>query len=83
MDKRAVVHLNLLERQEQMDIDVPLDINAGELLEALNDAYSLGLSIDESGNVYVKAENPVVLMHGRKTLGQYGIMNGSTINLNV
>lgn len=78
---RAVVTLNLVRRRETHDIDVPLDINASELLEALNQAYGLGLDVSESARCYVKSENPIALMHGRKTLGEYGIMNGSIINI--
>lgn len=81
MANRAVVHLNLTLRDETHDVDVPLDINASELLEGLNHAYDLGIAIEEVSQCYVKAENPIVLMHGKRTLGQYGIMDGSTINI--
>lgn len=78
---RAVVTLNLVRRGETHDIDVPLDINAAELLEALNDAYHLGLRISDSSDCFVKTENPIALVHGRKTLDDFGIMNGSIINI--
>lgn len=81
MAKRAVIQLNLLKRGETYDVDIPLDINAGELLEALNEAYSLGLATDDASQCYVKTENPIALLHGRKTLEQYGIMNGSIVNI--
>lgn len=81
MGDRAVVTLNLVRRHELHDLDVPLDINASELLEALNVAYELGINIDDSAACYVKTENPIALLHGRKTLREYGIMNGSIINI--
>lgn len=81
MEKRAIVTLNLMRRRATYDIDVPLDINASDLLEGLNAAFNLGLDVSDSSNCYVKAENPTVLMHGRRTLGEYGIMNGSIINI--
>lgn len=81
MEKRVVIRLNLAQRHEWHDVDIPLDLNASELLEGLNAAYKLGLSADAVADCYVKAENPVVLMHGKKTLGQYGIMDGSIINI--
>lgn len=81
MEKRAVVTLNLIRRRETYDIDIPLDINASELLEGLNAAFDLGVDVTDSANCYVKAENPIVLLHGRRTLGEYGIMNGSIINV--
>lgn len=81
MAARAVVQLNLLTRGESLDVDVPLSITAGELLQGLNEAYDLGLDTDDASQCYLKAENPVVLMHGRRTLGEFGIMDGSIINV--
>ena len=62
------------------DIDVPLDINAAELLQGISQAFNLGMETEDSANCYVKTENPIALLHGRKTLREYGIMNGSIIN---
>lgn len=81
MATRAVVQLNLLARGESLDVDVPLSITAGELLQGLNEAYQLGLDTEDASQCYLKAENPVVLMHGRRTLGEFGIMDGSIINV--
>lgn len=81
MEQRAVVHVNFVKRGMDVDLDVPLDINAGELLMGLNQAYGLGLDVDDSAQCYVKTENPIRLVHGRKTLAEYGIMTGSVINL--
>lgn len=81
MGDRAVVTLNLMKRRELHDIDVPLDINASELIQGLNSAFDLGLTVDDNTQCYVAVENPIVLMHGRKTLAEYGVMNGSIINI--
>lgn len=81
MAQRATVIVNLVKRSQKFDLDIPLDITAGELLEGLNQAYGLGIDTDDPTNLYVKAENPVILLHGQKTLAQSGIMNGSIINI--
>lgn len=81
MEARAVIQLNLVKRGETLDIDVPLEITAGELIQGLNEAYELGLNTEDVTRCYVKAENPIALMHGKKTLADYGIMSGSTINV--
>lgn len=81
MPRRATVIVNLEERGESFDVDIPLDINAGELLEGLDGAYGLGIDTEDPANLYVKAENPIVLLHGQKTLAQSGIMNGSVITI--
>jgi uncharacterized ubiquitin-like protein YukD len=69
-----------VQRNEQYDIDIPLDINASELLEGLSQAFDLDVNIEDSASCYIKTENPIALIHGRKTLLEYGIMNGSIIN---
>lgn len=79
MANRAVVQLRIPRKGIERDLDVPLDITASELLEGLADAYDLGLEVEDESRCFVKAENPIVLLHGRKTLGEFGIGNGSTI----
>lgn len=81
MAQRAVIVLNVIATGESHDVDVPLDITAAELLEGLNEGYGLSLGDIDPASCYVKAENPTVLMHGRKTLEQHGIMDGSVINV--
>lgn len=81
MASRAIVQLKLVRRGETHDVDVPLDITAGELMQGLNEAYQLGLDTEDASQCYLKAENPVVLLHGRRTLGEFGIMDGSIINV--
>lgn len=79
MGQRAVIQLNITATGETHDVDVPLDITAYELREGLNEGYGLGLAHEDPVNCYVKAENPTVLMHGKKTLAQHGIMDGSVV----
>ena len=79
MADRAVIQLCIVSRGETHDVDVPLDITAAELLEGLSEAYALGLDASDPNACYVKAEHPTVLMHGKKTLAQYGIRDGSSI----
>lgn len=78
---RIVVQLNIVDRGETHDIDVPTDINARELLEGLNEAYGLRLPSAYLEHCFVKVDNPLVLMHGKRTLGEYGLMSGSIINV--
>lgn len=64
---------------EVKDLEVPLDISAEELIWALNVAYSLGISIDKLPESYLKAEDPIALIHGKKTLDAFGVHDGTTI----
>ena len=80
MNGKVVVVFNISKRNFSADIEVPLDITANELVIALNKAYGLGIDTDNILNRYLKSENPIALLKGNKTLGEYGLRNGSIIN---
>ena len=62
-----------------VDLEIPLDITANDLVFALNKAYELGIDITDIKKCYLKAEKPIALLKGNKTLEEYGIRNGSVI----
>lgn len=76
----AIIVFNIVKRQFSVDLEVPLNITANELVVALNTAYELGIDTSNIKNCYLKAENPIALLRGNKTLSEYGIRNGSVIN---
>lgn len=76
----AIIIFNIVKRQFTIDLEVPLDITANELVIALNTAYDLGIDTTNIKNCFLKAENPIALLRGNKTLIEYGIRNGSVIN---
>ena len=76
----AIIIFNIFKRQFTIDLEVPLDITANELVIALNTAYDLGIDTTNIKNCFLKAENPIALLRGNKTLIEYGIRNGSVIN---
>jgi len=57
-----------------------LDISANDLVNGLNIAYELGIDTSNIKNCYLKAENPIALLKGNKTLADFGLRNGSVIN---
>lgn len=77
---RAIVSFNILPRLESYDLDIPLSITANELVVALNKAYELNIDVSDIKNCYLKAEKPLVLLRGDKTLAEFGLRNGSVIN---
>ncbi len=78
---RVAVVLSLHKKRKQIDLDVPLDITAQELIIALNSAFQLGLAIDSpTANYHLKTENPIALLHGNKLLSDYGLRNGTIIH---
>lgn len=81
MDKEtAIIILNIKKRNVCVDVEVPLSISANELVIALNSGYDLGIDTTNIKNCYLKAENPIVLLKGNRTLAEFGIRNGSVIN---
>lgn len=80
MDKIIVV-LCLEKRNEQYDIEVPLDISVNDLIMALNTAYNLGISTDDINSRYLRTENPIALLKGSKQLRDYKLKNGTKIRI--
>ena len=76
----AIIILNVTKRNFTVDLEVPLDISANDLVNALNTAYELGIDTSDIKNCYLKSENPIALLKGNKTLAEFGLRNGSVIN---
>lgn len=80
MEKTATIIFKMWKRGEEHDIEVPLNITANELFVALNSAYHLGKDASDVTTNYLKAENPIALLRGNRSLEEYGIRNGSIIH---
>ena len=74
----AVLHWH--SRQASVDIDVPLDISANELIIALNEAFKMEMNTADLSKCHLKAENPIALLRGNKLLRDYGLRNGTIIH---
>lgn len=77
---RVVIIFNYKKANTSMDIEIPLNITATELVVGLNAAYDLGIDVSDIKKCYLKSERPIALLKGNKLLSQYGIRNGSIIN---
>lgn len=75
----AIVVFHITKRNFSVDLETPLNITANELVLALNAAYELEIDTSDIKNCYLKAENPIALLRGNKTLADYGLRNGSDI----
>lgn len=76
----AIVVLNVPKKNICVDLEIPLEISANELVLALNAAYELGIDISNIKDCYLKSENPIALLKGNKSLSEFGLRNGSIIN---
>ena len=79
LKNRAIILFNIVKRNECYDLEVPLNITANDLVTALNSAYGLNIDVSDMKNCYLKAENPIALLKGNTTLGEYGIRNGTIV----
>lgn len=77
MENRAIVIFNITKRNFTTDLDIPLDISANDLVVALNSAYNLGIDTTDIKNCYLKAERPIALIKGNKTLADFGVRNAT------
>jgi len=76
----AIVTLNLINVGQSHDLEVPLDISASELCSALFQKY-LPEQYGDMQQYYLKTERPIALLRGERTLREYGIRDGSVINI--
>ena len=80
MNKETVTAVfNMTKRNIVKDIEIPLYITANELVVALNEAYDLKIDTSNVKNCYLKAEKPIALLRGNKTLAEFGVRNGTDI----
>lgn len=79
-NETAIIIFNITKRKFTVDLEIPLDISANDLVHALNEAYQLGIDTTDIKKMYLKAENPIVLLKGHRSLKEFGIRNGSVIS---
>lgn len=76
----AIITVNLIKSGKSHDLEVPLDISASELCSALFQKY-LPEQYGDMQHYYLKAERPIALLRGERSLREYGIRDGSVINI--
>lgn len=77
--EKAIIIFNNIKRQQSIDLEIPLNISANDLVLALNSAYDLGIDVSSIKNCYLKAERPIALLKGNKSLKDFGVRNGTII----
>lgn len=80
MDNKAIVIFKIYKKNYEADLEIPLDISANDLVNALNTAFGLGIDTTDVSNCYLKSENPIALLKGNKLLADFGVRNGTIIN---
>ena len=81
MEDKVVVILKRNKLDRGIDVEIPTNISANELIYGLNQGFGLGINMDNPRECFLRAENPVALLRGEKTVKEFGIRNGSTIHV--
>lgn len=82
MDKKTIIVLVCDYRNAtETDVEIPLDITANELIVAINESFHLDMDTDNLYKCYLSAENPIALVKGDKTIGDFGLHDGTIIHL--
>lgn len=83
MDRnKIVITVKIPKKRMEQDLEVPTNITANDLVIALNSIYELGMDINNIADCFLKAENPIALLKGNRTLEEFGMHNGSLIIIN-
>lgn len=81
MDENITIIINFISINKRIDVQVPIWITANEFVVGLNEAYNLGIDISNYSKCYLKSENPIAFIRGNKKLKEFGLRNGSIINI--
>ena len=77
--ENVIVIFKIPKRNYKVDLQIPAGISANELVLALNKAYDLGIDVSNIKNCFLKAEKPIALLKGNKSLEEFGVRNGTII----
>lgn len=81
MEDTITIIVNFVKDNRKIDVQVPTWISANELVVGLNEAYGLNIDTSDYSKSYLKAENPVAFLRGNKKLSEFGLRNGSIVNI--
>ena len=79
MDDKVIVIFKNKQFTDGVDIEIPLNISANELIYGIKESFALKVDIDNPEECYLRMENPIGLIRGDTKLSEYGIRNGSVI----
>lgn len=79
MNNKAIVQFINSNNKQNVELEIPINITANDLIIALNEAFDLKMDVDNIFGCYLIAENPIAFLHGNKELSEYGIRNGTKI----
>lgn len=79
MNGKAIVRFINISMNQNIELEIPVNITANDLIVALNETFNLKMDVDNIFNCFLVAENPIAFLHGNKLLFEYGVRNGTKI----
>lgn len=79
MNDNIIVLFSNCKMKREIDLEIPKNLTANELIYGLNDSFMLGINMDKPSQCYLRADYPKVLIRGEKTLEELGIRDGTII----
>lgn len=79
MENNVIVRFQIIKKNKIVDIEIPLDITAEDLLKGLNLAYSLEIAENAMHTSFLVCENPMALIKGKRTLRELGVRDGAIL----
>lgn len=79
MNDNIIVLFKNCKLEKEIDLEIPKNLTANELIYGLNDSFNLGINMDKPLQCYLRADYPKALIRGEKTLEELGIRDGTTI----
>lgn len=79
MTEKVTVVFENKETGLAMELEIPTNISANDLVLALNNIYELDMDTENIFDCYLVSENPIAFLRGNKLIADFGIHNGSKI----
>lgn len=80
MENTVIVAFHHKKRNTWLDMEIPLDISANELIYGLNKGLNLGIDMSNVSECYMCTEDPRTLLRGDRLLESFGLRNGTIIH---
>jgi len=79
-EEKIIMTLHIHKTNQYVDIEVPLNISANELIYSLCKGYHLDIDLNDISQRHLKTENPIALLKGDKLISEFNLRDGSKIN---
>lgn len=76
---KAIILFRNIRSGQDADLEVSLEVPAREFVKAVNQAYELGIDVENQAQLFLQMEYPIALLYGEDTLAEIGMRTGSIV----